>query len=77
MKIALHMTKNRATASQWQSCAHIWLTGYKGDSQGNIFLSSDCMTSVEVIETANKLIKQLQDVKRRATKAKWNNRPGN
>jgi len=75
MKIVLSTTKNRITAGQWQACAHIKLAQYKADSEGNIFLSADCKTSLEVHEWADKLIEQLQDVKRLANGVEWNNRP--
>lgn len=45
---------------------HIWLSQYSGDSAGNIFLSPQLMTDVEIDESVDRLIQQLEKARRKA-----------
>lgn len=74
-KVAVSIKKNWVTESQWQACAYIKLARHREDSEGNVLLSDNCMSASEVTAAADALIKQLQDVKRLASKVKWSNHP--
>jgi DNA-binding transcriptional regulator/RsmH inhibitor MraZ len=47
---------------------HIWLSQYSEDSKGRILLSAQLMSAVEIDESVNYLIKQLERARVKAKK---------
>ena len=74
-KVVLLVNKVPVVQGQWQAEARIGLARYAQDAQGRILLSPDCRTATEVHAWADVLIKELEDVKRRASKLQWDNHP--
>lgn len=71
MKFGLMKETRRITGDYWETSAYITLDSYAKDRDGTVLLSPDCRSSREVHSWADGLIKQLQDLKRSATRIKW------
>ncbi len=75
MRLSLLTEKSYPMKGQWQITAHIAAMKYGGNGHGEIYLSPDCKSTIEVCAWADNLIKQLKHIKNRAEKMSWNNRP--
>jgi hypothetical protein len=57
----------------WEAIAHIAVASFsKLDGIDDLLLSADCRGPSEVIYWADKMIKELERIKVRAAKMKWN-----
>jgi len=74
-KVVLLVEKVPVVLDQWQAQAHIALGYYTQDAKVRVLLSPDCRTAAEVHTWADDLIKELQEVKRRALNVEWDNHP--
>lgn len=74
-KLKLIIDKKTVVQNFWEVTAFIGLDSHFTDANGRILLSTDCRTATEVHTWANALIKELEDIKRKAAKIQWDNHP--
>ncbi len=60
---------------QWQVKSYIALNWHGRLKDGETILTPDCRTAKEVKYWADELIKELELIKRKADRIKWNNHP--
>lgn len=58
----------------WIARARIKVDEFVKDDHGSIFLGSECLTSREVDAIADRLIQELEAIKREAVSTKWGGR---
>jgi hypothetical protein len=66
--------KEQVTSDQWIIRAYIAVGSHATDSRGRILLSPDCVTTTELNTWADMLIKDLQDIRKKAARLQWDNR---
>jgi len=68
--------ENYAPSGHWFARAHIAVASHSRDAdRDTILLSGECLTASEVNYWADKMIKELEGIKRDATRMNWRNRP--
>ncbi len=75
--LVLLVEKEPVTGDQWMGRAHIAVGLHVRDQQSRVLLSPDCVAAREVHAWADDLIKQLQGIKRQASRIQWDNHPSN
>jgi hypothetical protein len=58
----------------WIARAHIRVDEFVRDEHGSIFLGSECLSSRELVAIADRLIQELEAIKRQAVSVKWSGR---
>lgn len=67
-----------AGSEHWTLRTHIAVGSHERDEgQDRILLSPDCVTPAELNYWIDSMIKELQDIKRKAARLQWNNRRPN
>jgi hypothetical protein len=61
-------------SEHWTLRTYIAVGSHTRDDDDGILLSPDCATTTELNWWADMLIKELQDIKRKANRLQWNNR---
>jgi hypothetical protein len=59
-------------SKHWFTRAHIRVATHSTDADGSILLTPDCRTTGEVVTWADTMIKELEGIKREATRVDWN-----
>ena len=64
--ISYFKVPQEAKASRSKPCIHIWLSSYSGDRDGDILLSRPLSADAEIDHCVDRLIDQLEQVRRQA-----------